>query len=105
MKETKDLLDQFFQQNQALTQLLKSDKEDIYQLWPGVLQNLGMELLARNSCISDWEGCHLRVLARHSVFIQELKMRQNIWLPALEQALQKAGASRYRIEKVSFRSR
>ena len=101
MKDAKDFLEQLLEQQPAIAEQMQG--ADVFKLWPEVLCGLGLSTLASNSSVIDLERHQLRLAVRHSVFLQELKLQQNLWLPALEAALKEAGHPGPRISKVSFR--
>ncbi len=102
MKDAKEFLKQFIDENRELQKQIQEPGHDIFQLWPLVLNKLGLEILAQQSQVMDLERGHLRLAVRHSVFLQELKLRQGLWQPAIEAALRQQGARQARIKKVSL---
>ncbi|MEM9423244.1 MAG: hypothetical protein AAF975_00470 [Spirochaetota bacterium] len=101
MKDAKAFLDLLLEQQPIIAEQLQG--VDVFALWPKVLHGLGLDVLAENSSVIDWDQRHLYLAVRHSVFLQELKLYQNLWLPAMEAALMEAGFPYSRIGKVHFR--
>ena len=98
----RDLLDQLFQEKPIIAQQFKAKDADIFTIWPSMLCRLGLNTLANHSSVIDLEHKQLRLSVTHSVFLQELKLRQGLWLPALEVALKEANYPCSRIVKVRF---
>ncbi|WGK68983.1 DciA family protein [Candidatus Haliotispira prima] len=103
MKNAKDLLEQFLRENEHISKQIEEKPIDVFGLWPQVLNDLGFHILAQNSQVIELERKHLLLSVRHSVFLQELTLQQNQWLPAFEAALKQCNYPNHRIQKVNFR--
>ncbi len=102
MKNSKELIDQLLHQQPIIAQQAQIQEPNVYAIWPQVLRDLGLDTLVDNSSVISLECKQLCIAVPHSVFLQELKLRQNQWLPALEATLKAAGHPHPYVLKVRF---
>ena len=102
--DAQSLLDQLFDENPGLHRQLNDPSIAIFDLWPAVLKELGLGILAHHSEIVQLERGSLWLSVSHPVFVQELKLQQYRWLPKFEAALRQQKIVDYQIRKVRFRT-
>ena len=102
--DAQSLLDQLFAENPCLQQQIQDPSIGIFDLWPAVLKELELGILAHHSEIVQLEKGRLWLSVSHPVFVQELKLQQYRWLPKFEAALRQQKIADYRIRKVRFRT-
>ena len=103
MKDAQSLLNQLFAENPCLQQQINDPSIGIFELWPAILKELKLGILAHHSQLMQLKRGELWLSVSHPVFVQELKLQQYRWLPKFEAALKQQKISNYRIQKINFR--